>query len=175
MKITIMVIVLTMLLSQCKSKSEENNALIDKFVDKIKISIAECDSNPSCVCDKFFNYYEPIFFSEKDFMKGLDLFDSPLKEIIAAHQAWGMIGSDGFGNYFDQTDNRFDEVVKSGFKLLGHPECFVILMEAKKNYAKEDDQFSIDLDNKLWDEFYEPIRDLEEIIGLFLIGKYGKS
>ena len=148
---------------------------MDKFIKKIKLSIVECNSNPTCVCDKFFDYYEPIFFSEEDFIEGLNRFDSPLKEIIAAHQAWGMIGSDGFLNYFDQIDQRFDDEVKLGLKLLGHPNCFDALMVARMNYIKNNDQISDELDRKLWHEFYDPIENFEDIIGLFLINKYGIS
>jgi hypothetical protein len=121
--------------------------------------------------EEFFEWYEKIFFSPKGFNDGLLLFESPVKELVAAHQAWGMIGSDGFDNYLLAANHNFDNEAKLGLKLIGNEHCYNALKEARDIFEKHK-KIPEDDDHRLWVLFYEPIRDFEKYAVKILIEKY---
>lgn len=138
----------------------------------IKVIIETHKSNPIGLFDEFFGLYEKIFFNQPSINEGLSPFSSPLKELIAAHQAWGMIGSDGFDNYLLQVDENFDNEVKSGLSLIGKERCFSALAEARDLF-KKNKEIPESEEDRLWDLFYEPIREFESLAGNYLLNKYG--
>lgn len=129
-------------------------------------------NNPSGMFEEFFAFYEPIYFAHQSFNEGLNAFPSPLKEIVAAHQAWGMIGSDGFDNYFFEVDEAFDKEVQSGLGLIGKESCYIALEEARALF-REKKEIPKAEEERLWVAFYEPIREFEAFAGEFLLRRYG--
>jgi hypothetical protein len=142
------------------------------LIQQIKTSIQNANGNPEKVFDSFFNLYEQKFFSKNSLYDGLAEFESPFKEIIAAHQAWGMIGSDGFDNYLSQVDESFDEQVRLGLSLLGKADCYRGLIEARKLFKQNKGTIPENEDDRLWKLFYTPITDFETIIGKYLVELY---
>jgi hypothetical protein len=137
------------------------NGIVDKYKD-----------DPDQLFDAFFDWYENIFFSSKDFNDGLLLFESPLRELVAAHQAWGMIGSDGFDNYFRAANHNFDNEVRLGLRLIGNEHCYDALKEARDIFEKHN-EIPEDEATRLWRLFYVPIEELEKDVAKFLIEKLG--
>jgi hypothetical protein len=134
---------------------------------KIKQIVENNKDDPDKLFNEFFGWYENIFFSSKDFNDGLLLFESPLRELVAAHQAWGMIGSDGFDNYFLAANHNFDNEVRLGLKLIGYERCYDALKEARDIFEKHN-KIPKDEDHRLWMLFYMPIEEFEKYAAKFL-------
>jgi hypothetical protein len=139
------------------------------MLQQLRERIIASKDNPEEAFEAFFDWYETILFSKKSIYDGLAEFESPLKEIIATHQAWGMIGGDGFKNYLSNLDDRFDEQVRLGLTLFGKADCFQGLLEARELFKRNDGEIPDDDDHRLWNLFYMPIEDLENIIGKYLV------
>ncbi len=142
------------------------------MLQEIKEIIERHKTNPEMLFDEFFGFYEKIFFSQASINDGLIPFPSPLKELIAAHQAWGMIGSDGFDNYLLQVDEKFDKEVKAGLSLIGKENCYNALEEARAIF-REKYEIPEAEEDRLWKVFYHPLREFESLAGKYLIKKYG--
>jgi hypothetical protein len=134
------------------------------MLPQLQECIKKSGDNPEEVFEVFFDLYEKELFSKGSLMDGLARFESPLKEIIAAHQAWGLIGSDGFDNYLSNVDEQFDEQVRRGLVLLGKADCFRGLLEARELFRQNEGEIPEDADTRLWRLFYVPIKDFETII-----------
>ena len=57
------------------------------MLQQLRERIITLKYNPEEVFEAFFDWYEKILFSKKSLLEGLAEFESPLKEIIATHQA----------------------------------------------------------------------------------------
>ncbi len=147
----------------------------NKMIDQIRRLAQIPEKSAEKLFDDFFDIYEPIFFESNEMIDGLHAFDRPFKELIAAHQAWGMISSDGFDNYFQITDEQFDIEVKNGLDLLGIMNSYEALLEARDLYIKHNGDIPDNDDFRLVGEFYNPIKNFESLAGQFLINKYRKA
>lgn len=129
-----------------------------------------CDiesDDAEAVGDAFHGLYEGPVLGGGNLYEGLMILPRPYRELAAAHQAWGIIVSDGFANYVQATDARFDPEVESGLKLTGHEDCYAAIPEARRlinagALKKEDDK-------RLWGIFYDPIKDFHAIVGDYLL------
>jgi hypothetical protein len=139
------------------------------MIQQLKKIAEQHKNNPEEFFNSFFELYEPKFFSKDTLLEGLAEFSSPIKEIIAAHQAWGMIGSDGFENYLAQVDKQFDEYVRLGLCFLGKEQCYQGLLEARDLFKQNDDEIPEDDEPRLFFLFYEPLEDFESIAGSYLL------
>jgi hypothetical protein len=139
------------------------------MIEQLKKIAEHHKNNPEEFFNSFFELYEPKFFSKDTLLEGLAEFNSPIKEIIAAHQAWGMIGSDSFENYLSQADELFDDYVRLGLRLLGREKCYQGLLEARALFKQNDDEIPEDAEPRLFFMFFEPLEDFESIAGSFLL------
>ncbi len=139
------------------------------MLPRLRERIIASKDNPKEALEAFFGWYETILFSKESLLDGLAEFESPLKEIIAAHQAWGMIGSDGFKNYLSNLDERFDEQVRLGLTLFGKVNCYLGLSEARELFKQNKGEIPDDDDDRLWKMFYTPMEDLDTAIGKYLV------
>jgi hypothetical protein len=139
------------------------------MIEQLKKIAGQNENNPEEFFNSFFELYEPKFFSKDTLLEGLVEFNSPLKEIIAAHQAWGMIGSDSFENYLSQTDIQFDEHVRLGLCLLGKEQCYQGLLEARDLFKQNEAEIPEDAEPRLFFIFFEPLEDFESIAGSYLL------
>ena len=144
------------------------------FAGKVKRAIKRSDGDADEAADEFHGLYEGIVLGNDDMFKGLSKLPRPFRELAAAHQAWGMISSDGFENYVEETDDRFDQEVEAGLKLLGLSECMPPLLEARKRLegvgelAKEEDE-------RLFNAFHDPFDDGHGKVGKYLISQVGEA
>jgi hypothetical protein len=139
------------------------------MIEQLRKIAEQYKDNPDEFFNSFFELYEPKFFSKDTLLEGLVEFSSPIKEIIAVHQAWGMIGSDSFDNYLSQVDEQFDEYVRLGLCLLGKEKCYPGLQEARELFKQNDDEIPEDTESRLFFLFYEPLEDFESIAGSYLL------
>lgn len=129
--------------------------------------------SPRDACDAFHGFYGSYVFEKSDLYDGISALPRPFREIVAAHQAWGMISSDGFSNIFEDTDERFDEEVKRGLKLLDAAESIPPYLEARQLVAEQEEHSDYPLseedDERLFEAFYDPIEHFDEMIGAYLL------
>jgi hypothetical protein len=139
------------------------------MIEQLKKKAEQYKENPEKFFSSFFKLYEPAFFSKDTLLEGLAEFGSPIKEIIAAHQVWGMIGSDSFENYLSQTDEQFDEYVRLGLALLGREKCYQGLLEARNLFKQNEDEVPEEDEPRLFFLFYEPIENFESLAASYLL------
>jgi hypothetical protein len=139
------------------------------MIQQLKKIAEQHKDNPEEFFNSFFELYDPKFFSKDTLLAGLAEFSSPIKELIAAHQAWGMIGSSSFDNYLAQVDEQFDECVRLGLCLLKREKCFQGLLEARELFKQNEDEIPEDEEARLFFLFYEPLEDFESIAGTYLL------
>lgn len=139
------------------------------MIQQLKKIAEQHKDNPEEFFNSFFKLYEPKFFSKDTLLEGLAEFSSPMKEIIAVHQAWGMIGNDSFENYLSQTDEQFDECVRLGLCLLEREKCYQGLLKARELFKQNNEEIPEDEEPRLFFQFYEPLEDFESIAGTYLL------
>ena len=89
---------------------------------------------------------------------------------MAVYQAWGMVTSDGFESYVQNTIARFDLEVERGLALLGQVTAGGVVSAARQEYKSSDEQLSSETDSGLWRDFYDSMPDFESnILGQCLV------
>ena len=144
------------------------------FASKVKRAVKRSDGDADEAAGEFHGLYEGIVLGNDDMFIGLSKLPRPYRELAAAHQAWGIISSDGFENYVEETDSRFDKEVESGLKLLGLSECLKPLLEARQLLESGDALSKAD-DERLFNAFYDPFDDGHEKVGGFLLSHVAEA
>ena len=130
-------------------------------------------TDEKAAANAFHRLYEIPVLGSDDLYEGLIKLPRPYRELAAAHQAWGIVASDGFENYLEDTDARFDTEVEAGLKLTGHGECYAAIPEARR--LLEAGALTRDDDDRLWSLFYDPIEFFPETVGAFLLRYLNKG
>ena len=141
---------------------------MDNFEDRLRQALAKIADDPEAAADDFHDMYEGPVLGADDIYSGLQRLPRPYRELAAAHQCWGIVASDGFENYVEATDSRFDAEVEACLRLLGHGECFAAIPEARR-VLEADNDLSEEQDVRLWTIFYDPIANFHELVGKYLL------
>lgn len=147
---------------------------MSKFTNAVERVVKGSGGDAEEAAGEFHGLYEGIVLDEDDMFAGLSKLPRPYRELAAAHQAWGIISSDGFENYVEETDSRFDKEVEAGLKLLGLSECMKPLLEARQLLETGDELPQSD-DERLFNAFHDPFDDGHEKVGEFLVSHVAEA
>ena len=107
-----------------------------------------------------------IFFHRRELYANLKRIPRPYRELIALYQARGMVTSDGFESYVDNTTSRFDREVDRGLALLGQQHVIGVLSKARKACKLNEGELPKAIDDELWKTFCDSMVDFEsEFLG----------
>ena len=143
----------------------------DQFIAALKKVVEDQDGDSEKISYEFLGFCEPILFENGvTLLDGLNRIPRPYRELMALYQAWGMVGSDGFECYIYNTNSKFDLEVDRGLKLVGQRNSCGAVSIARNEFLKSKKDLPEDIDDKLWDKFYVPLKGFEfEILGPILM------
>lgn len=136
------------------SKIEFINVIF-QFVDKYR------DNHENMIYE-FEHLCDPIANSNSIIKKGFAKIPTPFKEIYCLYCAQGVVGGDGFYCYIETYKKWFDKEVERAYDYLSIKDLHGLLSEVRSVYKKYKGEVPEEIDDELWEKWYEPIRDLNE-------------
>jgi hypothetical protein len=134
------------------------------FQSGLKTQLANIIDDPEDTCGEFLGYCEPIIFGDFSLFDGVSKLPHPFDKYMYVYQAWGLISSDGFECYLEETDSNFDANVDCGLKLLGCHKPQGVLRRARfllRLFGSRTGMLPTFIERHCWKQFYDPLEEFE--------------
>ena len=135
-----------------------------EFSFNLGIHLADVIGDPEETSSEFLGFCEPIIFGDFDLSEGIARLPAPFDSFMYVYQAWGLIGSDGFECYLDETDHSFDEEVDKGLKLFGCRRPQGVLKKTRfflRLFGSRTGMLPKFIERFYWKRFYSPLEEFE--------------
>lgn len=153
-----------------------------EFIQGLAMVCLPHRDEPEKVSEEFLGFCEPILqsrlripllkilFHRRQLYHNLKRIPRPYRDLMAVYQAWGMITSDGFESYVENTIRKFDQEVELGLDFLGQKTAKGVVSDARRVCRKNGGEILKEIDNELWKRFYDSMENFEsDVLGKRLI------